>query len=152
VKSNLGMQVAFADINGWDTHANQGAARGQLANHLKEFGDGIAALYRDLADRMRNVVIVTMTEFGRAVRQNGSGGTDHGHASALFVVGGPVKGGKVYGQWPGLAPEQLHDGRDLALTTDFRTVFSEILTGHMGAPDVKNIFPGFKPAAPLKIL
>jgi len=152
VKSNLGMQVAFADIGGWDTHANQGAVRGQLANHLKEFGDGISALYRDLSDRMRNVVIVTMTEFGRAVRQNGSGGTDHGHASALFVVGGPVKGGKVYGQWPGLAPEQLHDGRDLALTTDFRTVFSEILTGHMGAPDVKNIFPGFKPAAPLRIL
>jgi uncharacterized protein (DUF1501 family) len=152
VKSNLGMQVAFADIGGWDTHANQGAARGQLANHLKEFGNGIATLYCDLGDRMRNVVIVTMTEFGRAVRQNGSGGTDHGHASALFVVGGRVKGGNVYGQWPGLAPEQLHEGRDLALTTDFRTVFSEILTGHMGAQDVKKIFPGFKSAAPLKIV
>jgi uncharacterized protein (DUF1501 family) len=152
LKSNLGLQVAFADVGGWDTHANQGAVRGQLANRLKEFGDGIAALYRDLGDRMRNVVIVTMTEFGRAVRQNGSGGTDHGHASCLFIAGGPVKGGKVYGQWPGLAPEQLHDGRDLALTTDFRTVFSEILTAHMGAQDVKRIFPGFKQTAPLKII
>jgi len=152
VKSNLGMQVAFADVGGWDTHANQGAVRGQLANRLKEFGDGIAALYRDLGDRMRNVVIFTMTEFGRAVRQNGSGGTDHGHASCLFIAGGPVKGGKVYGQWPGLAPEQLHDGRDLALTTDFRTVFSEVLTGYMGAQDVKKIFPGFKQTVPLKIL
>ena len=152
VKSNIGLQVAFADIGGWDTHANQGSGRGQLANRLKEFGNGIAALYRDLGDRMRNVVILTMTEFGRAVRQNGSGGTDHGHASSLFVAGGPVKGGKVYGQWPGLAPEQLHEGRDLALTTDFRTVFSEILTGHMGAKDVTRIFPGFKKTASLRIV
>jgi uncharacterized protein (DUF1501 family) len=152
IKSNVGMQVAFADVGGWDTHANQGAGRGQLANRLKEFGDGIASLYRDLGDGMRNVVIVTMTEFGRAIRQNGSGGTDHGHASSLFVLGGPVKGGKVYGQWPGLAPEQLHEGRDLALTTDFRTVFSEILSGHMRAADVKKVFPGFKQAASLKIV
>jgi uncharacterized protein (DUF1501 family) len=152
VKSNIGLQVAFADIGGWDTHANQGSGRGQLANRLKEFGNGVAALYHDLGDRMRNVVIVTMTEFGRAIRQNGSGGTDHGHASSLFVAGGPVKGGKVYGQWPGLAPEQLHEGRDLALTTDFRTVFSEILTGHMGAKDVARIFPGFKRSASLRIL
>ena len=152
VKSKIGMQVAFADIGGWDTHANQGAARGQLANRLKEFGDGIASFYRDLGDGMRNIVIVTMTEFGRAIHQNGSGGTDHGHASSLFVVGGPVKGGKVYGQWPGLAPEQLHEGRDLALTTDFRAVFSEILTAHMGAGDIRKIFPGFKQAASLKML
>jgi uncharacterized protein (DUF1501 family) len=152
VKSDVGLQVAFAEIGGWDTHANQGSARGQLANRLKEFGDGIAALYRDLGDRMRSVVIVTMTEFGRAIRQNGSGGTDHGHASCLFVAGGSVKGGKVYGRWPGLAPEQLHDRRDLALTTDFRTVFSEILTGHMGVKDVSKIFPGFKPTSSLTIL
>jgi uncharacterized protein (DUF1501 family) len=152
VKSDIGLQVAFADIGGWDTHANQGAARGQLATRLKEFGGGIAALYRDLGDRMENVVIITMTEFGRAIRQNGSGGTDHGHASSLFVAGGPVKGGKVYGQWPGLAPEQLYERRDLALTTDFRTVFSEILTAHLGAKDVSRIFPGFKQTAPLKIM
>jgi len=152
VKSNIGLQVAFADVGGWDTHANQGAGRGQLANRLKEFGDGLAALYRDLGDRMRNIVIVTMTEFGRAVRQNGSGGTDHGHASSLFVAGGPVKGGKVYGQWPGLAPEQLYERRDLALTTDFRDVFAGLLTGHMGSKDVSRIFPGFTPKNPLKVL
>jgi uncharacterized protein (DUF1501 family) len=152
VKSNLGLQVAFADIGGWDTHANQGSVRGQLANRLKEFGGGIAALYRDLGDRMRNVVIITMTEFGRAIRQNGSGGTDHGHASSLFVAGGPVKGGKVYGEWPGLAPEQLYERRDLALTTDFRSVFSDILIDHMGAKDISKIFPGFKHSASLKIV
>jgi uncharacterized protein (DUF1501 family) len=102
---------------------------------------------------MRNVVVVTMTEFGRAIRQNGSGGTDHGHASCLFIVGGPVKGGKVYGRWPGLAPEQLYEGRDLALTTDFRSVFSEILTKHMGAKDAAKVFPNFnRPSTPLNIL
>jgi uncharacterized protein (DUF1501 family) len=152
VKSNVGLQVAFADVGGWDTHANQGSVRGQLGNRLKDFGDGIAALYRDLGDRMRNIVIVTMTEFGRAVSENGSGGTDHGHASCLFVAGGPVKGGQVYGQWPGLAPEQLYERRDLALTTDFRTVFSEILTSHMGAKDISKIFPGFKNNSSLKIV
>src|SRR2546426_6636158 len=135
-----------ADIGGWDPHANQGNARGQLANRLKDFGDGLAALYRDLGDRMHNVVILTMTEFGRAMRQNGSGGTDHGHASCLFVAGGAVKGGKVYGRWPGLAAEQLYEGRDLALTTDFRNVFSEILIRHMAGRDVARVFPNFAPA------
>src|SRR5215510_2032176 len=152
VKSNIGLEVAFAEVGGWDTHANQGTARGQLANRLKDFGDGLSALYRDLGDRMRNVVILTMTEFGRAIRQNGSGGTDHGHASCLFVAGGPVKGGKVYGRWPGLAPEQLYEGRDLALTTDFRAVFSDILTGHMGTKEVSKVFPGFRQTAPLEIV
>jgi uncharacterized protein (DUF1501 family) len=152
VKSNIGLQVAFADLGGWDTHANQGSVRGQLANRLKEFGDGLAALYRDLGDRMRNVVIVTMTEFGRAIRQNGSGGTDHGHASCLFLAGGPVKGGKVYGQWPGLAPEQLFERRDLALTTDFRDVFGTILTEHMGTKEISRVFPGFTPRNSMKII
>jgi uncharacterized protein (DUF1501 family) len=152
VKSNIGLQVAFADVGGWDTHSNQGSTRGQLANRLKEFGDGIAALYKDLGDRMRNTVLVTMTEFGRTIRQNGSGGTDHGHASALFVAGGPIKGGRVYGPWPGLAPEQLHEGRDLALTTDFRTVFSEILIGHMRARDALAVFPGFRPGSFLNLV
>ncbi|HEY2379626.1 MAG TPA: DUF1501 domain-containing protein [Terriglobia bacterium] len=152
IKSNVGVEVAFAEVNGWDTHANQGSSRGRLANDLKSFGDALAALYRDLGDQMRNVVIVTMTEFGRAMRQNGSGGTDHGHASCLFVAGGPVKGGKVYGRWPGLAPEQLYEGRDLALTTDFRNVFSEILVKHMRTPDTARVFPNFKPAAGLQIL
>ena len=152
IKSNIGLEVAFADIGGWDTHAVQGAARGQLANRLKEFGDGLAALYRDLGDRMQNVVILTMTEFGRTMRENGSGGTDHGHASCLFVAGGGVKGGKVYGQWPGLAREQLFEGRDLAVTTDFRDVFAEVLVRHMGAKDVSRVFPNFKAGMNLKIV
>ncbi len=152
VKADVGLEVAFADVGGWDTHANQGSARGQLANQLKLFGDGLAALYRDLGDRMRNIVILTMTEFGRAIRQNGSGGTDHGHASCLFAFGGPVKGGKVYGRWPGLAPEQLYEGRDLALTTDFRNVFAEVLTKHMGAKDMSKVFPGFRTGTTLNLV
>ena len=152
IKADVGLEVAFADIGGWDTHANQGNQRGQLSNRLREFGDGLAALYRDLGDRMRNVVIITMTEFGRAIRQNGSGGTDHGHASCLFMLGGPVKGGKVYGKWPGLAPDQLFEGRDLALTTDFRDVFAEVVTKHMGALNVGQVFPGFTAGAPLQIV
>jgi uncharacterized protein (DUF1501 family) len=144
IKSDIGMEVAFTDIGGWDTHANQGNSRGQLANRLKDFGDALSALYQDLNDRMENIVIITMTEFGRAMRQNGSGGTDHGHASCVFIAGGPVKGGKVYGRWPGLAPEQLYEGRDLALTTDFRSVFSEILIKHMGVRDTSPVFPNFK--------
>src|SRR5499427_3692336 len=152
VKSNVGVEVAFAEVGGWDTHANQGSSRGQLSNQLRNFGEGLAAFYRDLGDRMRNVVILTMTEFGRAIRQNGSGGTDHGHASCLFVAGGPVKGGKVYGRWPGLAPEQLYEGRDLALTTDFRSVFSEILMKHMGAKDAAKVFPNYRPGPPLNLV
>ena len=144
IKSNVGLEVAFTDIGGWDTHANQGAAQGQLSQRLQEFGDGIAAFHRDLGDRMRNIVVLTMTEFGRSIRQNGSGGTDHGHASALFVSGGPVKGGKIYGQWPGLDAEQLFEGRDLALTTDFRAVFSEVLSKHMNVSDTARILPGYK--------
>jgi uncharacterized protein (DUF1501 family) len=145
VKSNVGVEVAFVDVGGWDTHANQGSSRGQLANRLQEFSQGIASLYKDLGDRMRDVVILTMTEFGRTIKQNGSGGTDHGHASCLFVLGGPVKGGKVYGKWPGLATEQLYEGRDLALTTDFRDIFAEIASRHMGSTNLSAIFPGFNP-------
>jgi uncharacterized protein (DUF1501 family) len=146
IKSDVGIEVAFADVGGWDTHANQGSSKGQLANRFQDFSQGIAALYKDLGDRMRNVVIVTMTEFGRTIRQNGSGGTDHGHASCLFVLGGPVKGGKVYGKWPGLSTDQLYEARDLALTTDFRDVFSEIAGRHMGARNLNSIFPGFNPS------
>ena len=152
VKSDIGLEVAFADIGGWDTHANQGGARGQLAQRLDEFAQGIAAFHQDLSARMRNIVVLTMTEFGRSVQQNGSGGTDHGHASALFVSGGPIKGGKVYGKWPGLRKEQLYEGRDLALTTDFRDVFSEVAAKHLGITDAGRIFPGFKRKQNLGIL
>lgn len=146
IKADVGLEVAFADVGGWDTHSNQGAARGQLANRLQDFAAGIAALYKDLGDRMSNIVILTMTEFGRTIRQNGSGGTDHGHSSCLFALGGPVRGGKVYGKWPGLATEQLYEGRDLALTTDFRDVFAEVAARHLRAANPNAIFPGFTPS------
>jgi uncharacterized protein (DUF1501 family) len=149
IKADIGLEVGFLDIGGWDTHANQ---PGQLTQRLREFGEGLQAFYTDLGDRMRNVVVLTMTEFGRSIKQNGSGGTDHGHASALFVMGGPVKGRKVYGKWPGLATEQLFEGRDLALTTDFRDIFSEVLTKHMRAADPAKVFPGWRQGQALGIL
>ena len=143
IKSGVGLEIAFADVGGWDTHVNQGGVQGQLAQRLDDFGQSIAALVADLGDRMEDVVILTMSEFGRMARQNGNGGTDHGHAGAMFVIGGGVRGGKVYGRWPGLAPEQLYEGRDLALTTDFRAVFAEIVTRHLGATRLDAMFPGF---------
>ena len=142
VKADVGLEVAFADVGGWDTHVNQGASTGQLAARLDDFAKAIAALVADLGDRMSDVTIMTMSEFGRTVRQNGNGGTDHGHASALFVIGGDVRGRKVYGRWPGLEPEQLYEGRDLALTTDFRSVFSEVASKHLGASRLDALFPG----------
>ncbi len=146
ISSDVGLEVAFADVGGWDTHINQGGATGQLANRLGDFAQSIDALVTDLGDRMSDVVILTMSEFGRTARQNGSGGTDHGHAGCLFVIGGSVKGGKVHGKWPGLEPEQLNEGRDLALTTDFRSVFGEVVRKHLGAPALEKIFPGFSPS------
>ncbi|HEX6599550.1 MAG TPA: DUF1501 domain-containing protein [Gemmatimonadaceae bacterium] len=143
IKADVGLEVAFADVGGWDTHVNQGASTGQLAARLDDFAKSIAALVADLGDRMADVTIMTMSEFGRTVRQNGNGGTDHGHASALFVIGGDVHGRKVYGKWPGLEPEQLYEGRDLALTTDFRSVFSEVAAKHLGAERLDVLFPGF---------
>lgn len=144
IKADVGLEAAFAESGGWDTHANQGAATGQLAGRLMEFGRGLAALYHDLGDRMNDVVILTMSEFGRAVRQNGNRGTDHGHATCFFALGGAVNGGKVHGQWPGLAPGQLFEGRDLAVTTDYRDVFAEIARKHLGAHDLDKVFPAFK--------
>ena len=143
IKAGVGLEVAFTDIGGWDTHVNQGNSRGQLANLLQQFSSGIAALYQDLGQRMDDVVVLTMSEFGRTVRENGNRGTDHGHANAMFVLGNSVRGGKVYGQWPGLKSEQLYEGRDLALTTDFRDVFGEIATRHLGSTDVKSVFPNY---------
>ena len=143
IKSGVGIEVAFADVGGWDTHVNQGASNGQLAARLTDFSQSIAALVTDLGDRMNDVVILSMSEFGRMVRQNGNGGTDHGHAGAMFVIGGGVKGGKVHGTWPGLEREQLYEGRDLALTTDFRAVFADVLTRHLGATNLAPVFPGY---------
>ncbi len=143
IKSNVGLEIAFADVGGWDTHVNQGSSTGQLAQRLDDFSRSIAALVTDIGDRMDDVVIMTMSEFGRMARENGNRGTDHGHAGALFVIGGHVKGGKVHGKWPGLEPEQLYEGRDLALTTDFRSVFSEVAAKHLGAKRLDVLFPGF---------
>ena len=143
IKAGVGLEVAFTDIGGWDTHVNQGSSRGQLANLLQQFSSGIAALYQDLGQRMDNVVVLTMSEFGRTVRENGNRGTDHGHANAMFVLGNSVRGGKVYGRWPGLKSDQLYEGRDLALTTDFRDVFGEIATRHLGDTNYKSLFPGY---------
>ena len=147
IKSDVGMEVAFADIGGWDTHVNEVGAKpslGQLAPRLLEFGAALAAFNQDLGDRMEDVVVVTMSEFGRTAKENGNRGTDHGHANAMFVMGGPVRGGKVYGKWPGLAPEQLYQERDLALTTDFRDVLGEAISLHLGNPSIEPVFPGYR--------
>ncbi len=143
IKANLGVQVAFADIGGWDNHVNEGSTEGQLANVLSDFSQSLAAFWTDLGDLGENTVVVTMSEFGRTARENGNRGTDHGHANVMFVLGGPVKGGKVYGRWPGLDVSQLNEGRDLALTTDFRQVIGEAVARHMGNKNLAEVFPGY---------
>jgi uncharacterized protein (DUF1501 family) len=143
IKANLGVQVAFADIGGWDHHVNEGSTEGQLANVLTDFSQSLAAFWTDLGDLGEDTVVVTMSEFGRTARENGNRGTDHGHANVMFVLGGPVKGGKVYGRWPGLADSQLYEGRDLALTTDFRQIIGEAVVRYMGNTNLAAVFPGF---------
>jgi uncharacterized protein (DUF1501 family) len=142
LKANLGVEAAFTDVGGWDTHQNQGSVNGQLANRLTDFSNSIAAFWRDIGDDAANITLVTMSEFGRTAHENGTGGTDHGHANAMFVLGGQVKGGKVYGRWPGLDNDQLNEGRDLALTTDFRQVLGEVVTRTLGAENLEMVFPG----------
>jgi len=154
MKANLGVEAAFSDIGGWDTHQNQGAATGQLANRLTEFSNAIAAFWMDMGADAENVTLVTMSEFGRTARQNGTGGTDHGHANVMFVLGGQVKGGKVYGKWPGVENEQLNEGRDLTVTTDFRNVLGEAAYKTLGAKNLEVVFPGalVKPAGFLNFI
>ncbi len=144
IKADVGLQLAFADVTGWDTHVNQGASEGQLAGRLADFGQALAAFAQDVGERMRDVVVLTMSEFGRTVRENGHSGTDHGHATSMLVLGGPVSGGKVLGRWPGLDPADRFEGRDVAVTTDFRDLFGEILARHLGAQNLSAIFPGFR--------
>jgi uncharacterized protein (DUF1501 family) len=151
IKANLGVQVAFADIGGWDHHVNEGSTQGQIANVLREFSQSLAAFWIDLGDLAEETVVVTMSEFGRTARENGNRGTDHGHANVMFVMGGPVKGGKVYGRWPGLDQSQLYEGRDLALTTDFRRVLGEAVYRHLGNRALDEVFPRFE-NAPAKFL
>ena len=148
IKSDVGVEMAFADVPGWDHHVNEVGQRpseGQLANLLRDYGQAIAAFWQDMGDRMNDVAMVTMSEFGRTAHENGNRGTDHGHANCMFVMGGGVKGGKVYGKWPGLEKEQLYEGRDLALTTDFRDVLGELVSRHMGNPTLDGVFPGYQP-------
>ena len=147
IKADVGLEVAFADMGGWDTHVNEVGAtptQGQLSNLLNEFGSAMGAFYQDLGERMEDVVLVSMSEFGRTAKENGNRGTDHGHANVMFVMGGPVQGGKVYGDWPGLGKEQLYEGRDLNLTTDFRDVLSEVVTKHIGTRDLSRVFPNYQ--------
>ncbi len=143
VKADVGLQVAFTELGGWDTHVNQGAAVGQLASRLDDLGRGLAAFFVDLGDRVDDVLVLTMSEFGRTINQNGTGGTDHGHGNVMMIMGGAVRGGRVYGRWPGLAPEQRYEGRDVAVTTDFRDVFCEVVVRHLGVADASPVFPGY---------
>jgi len=151
IKADVGMEMAFADVGGWDHHVNemgQRASEGQLANLLREYGQALAAFWQDMGDRMADVALVTMSEFGRTARENGNRGTDHGHANCMFAMGGAVRGGKVYGRWPGLRPEQLYESRDLALTTDFRDVLGELVARHLGNPTLASVFPDYTPHFP----
>ena len=143
VKADVGLEIAFTDVGGWDTHAGEGGGEGLLANRLRDFGEAIAAFARDLGSRMGDVTLVTMSEFGRTVRENGNRGTDHGHANVMLLLGGGVRGGRVYGRWPGLDDAKRYEGRDLAVTTDFRDVFAEILTRRMAVADLPAVFPGY---------
>jgi uncharacterized protein (DUF1501 family) len=147
IKADVGVEVAFADVGGWDHHVNEvggRASQGVLATVLRDLGDSLAAFWQDLGDRMADVAVVTMSEFGRTAKENGNRGTDHGHANVMFVMGGGVRGGKVYGQWPGLEHEQLNEGRDLALTTDFRDVLGELVHTHLGNRNLTGVFPGYR--------
>jgi uncharacterized protein (DUF1501 family) len=155
IKGGVGLEVAFADVGGWDTHVNETGAQphtGQLANLLRDFGDALAAFSQDMGDRMTDITLVTMSEFGRTVKENGDRGTDHGHANVMFVLGGAVRGGKVHGDWPGLEREQLYEGRDLNVTTDFRTVLAELVAKQIGNRQIATVFPGFDPRATRGIL
>jgi uncharacterized protein (DUF1501 family) len=144
VKADVGLELAFTEIGGWDHHAAEGGVQGQLANRLRDLGRALFAFHRDLGGRMGDVTLVTLTEFGRTVAENGTRGTDHGHASVSFVMGGEVRGGRVHGRWPGLGPDRLYEGRDLAITTDFRDLLGELLTRHLGARDLSRVFPGHR--------
>ena len=142
-KADVGLEVAFLDSDGWDHHVAEGGSEGRLANLLRDLGQGMAAFHQDMGDRMDDVVFISMSEFGRTAHENGNGGTDHGHANCMFVMGGAVKGGKVYARWPGMSADQLYEQRDLAVTTDYRSVLSEIISNHLGDRDLAKVFPGF---------
>ncbi|HNF30613.1 MAG TPA: DUF1501 domain-containing protein, partial [Chitinophagaceae bacterium] len=144
IKMNVGLEVAFAEHGGWDTHFNQGKETGIFARNAEDLSNSIFALWTDLEKFQDDVVIMTMTEFGRTVKQNGTGGTDHGRASCNFIIGNKISGGRVFGNIQPLAVENLEDGRDLAVTTDFRNVFSEVATKHLNIINHQALFPSFE--------
>jgi len=148
IKADAGVEAAFAEIGGWDHHTNE---MPQLIPLLQQFGNSLAAFARDMGDRMADIVLVTMSEFGRTAKEDGNGGTDHGHGNVMMVLGGPVRGGKMYGRWPGLEPEQLYEQRDLAVTTDFRDVLGELVRLHLGRK-MDQVFAGYTPTEPLGLL
>lgn len=144
IKADVGVEAVFAEANGWDTHTNEAP---QLNGLLGQLASSLAAFAQDLGSLMSDVAVLTMSEFGRTVRENGNRGTDHGHGTAMMVIGGEVAGGRVYGDWPGLGEETLYQGRDLAVTTDFRDLFAEVLRGHLGSRNLDGVFPGYRPNA-----
>ena len=137
------IRVAFMALGGWDTHVSEGAGTGQLAGHLKPLGDGLSSFAKALGPAYQETIIVVISEFGRTMHENGNGGTDHGHGNVMWVMGGPVRGGKVYGRWPGLSTGSLYQERDLAVTTDFREPLSLVLRQHMGLQpsQLATVFP-----------
>jgi uncharacterized protein (DUF1501 family) len=149
IKANVGVEAAFAEVDGWDHHGNEA---NQLTNMLRQFGTALSAFCTDMGDRMEDIVLVTMSEFGRTAEENGNGGTDHGHGNVMMVLGGRVNGGKIYGPWPGLEREQLNEGRDLAVTTDFRAVLSELVSAQIEQRNLSRVFPGYQPGTPLGLL
>jgi len=144
-KAEVGLEVSAIDVGGWDTHFAQGSTSGLMPNLMKDLAEGLAAFHADMFDRMNNLTTVTMSEFGRRVSENGSLGTDHGHGSMMMVLGGHVQGGKVHGEWPGMSEGQLIGPGDLAVTTDYRDVLSEILTKRLNNDALSNIFPNYEP-------
>ena len=153
IRAGLGFDLGWVDVQGWDTHQNQGNAEsGRLPVLLDAWSRGLVAFWNDLGEWRERVLVLVMTEFGRTVKENGSGGTDHGHASVMFLLGAGVRGGKVYGRWPGLEPSQRWEGRDLAVTTDFRDVFAEVATRHLGVPNLAGVLPDYLPGQTLGLL
>ena len=143
VRRNPGLRLAFVQLGGWDTHVNQGGANGQLANRLKPLGEGLTTLATQLGSEWDDTVVVVLSEFGRTARQNGTNGTDHGHGNVMWVLGGKVGGGKVHGRWPGLDDGALYERRDLAVTTDFRSVLAQVCARHLRLDDrqLASVFP-----------
>lgn len=154
MRNDAGIQLMFMDAGGWDTHVNQGNAKGQLANKLEKFGQGIAALAQGLGPVYKDTAILAMSEFGRTVAENGNKGTDHGHGNVAWLLGGAVNGGKVHGRWPGLQHDRLWEGRDLAITTDFRALTGAVISGHfrLDREMVRRILPDYVADAGLNIL